>query len=129
MTLGIALVIIFVLWLIDKHDKWKQARTFAIWTSVVILFGCLGIYGYIEWGDYQAHKKEATAAAATIKWEDYTAPREPPDDRLECQSWMDCSLPYTTCWKGYAFDKSGKRCVKTTGNPNATTAISNQKAK
>ena len=54
MTLGIALVAIFVLYLVDKHNRWRAA--FKIITGLVLLcvlgFGVM--YGWSTYTDYRA---------------------------------------------------------------------------
>ncbi len=46
MTLGIFLLLIFVLYLIDKHNLWRRTAKVAIWFAVISLLGLGGIYGW-----------------------------------------------------------------------------------
>src|ERR1700752_2751045 len=64
MPIAVALVLIFVLYLIDKHKLWRKALKLVI--GVVVL-GILGIGGVLGWGKYQDYRderrKEAEGAA------------------------------------------------------------------
>jgi hypothetical protein len=63
MAFGLALIIIFVMFLIDKHGLWLRAlKIVAGLTGIGVLgFGCL--FGYDL---YDAHQTKAKAAAATV---------------------------------------------------------------
>jgi len=66
MTLGIALIVIFVLYLIDKHNRWLQ--TLKIFVSVIVL-GILVTGGWFGWEKFQAYraKKRSQAEAAAFR--------------------------------------------------------------
>jgi hypothetical protein len=57
MTLGIALLLIFILYLIDKHSRWRQAVKITIGLIVVGLVGLGGIYAWQKYDDYQTEKQ------------------------------------------------------------------------
>jgi hypothetical protein len=64
MPIAVALVLIFVLYLIDKHKLWWTALKLVI--GLVVL-SAVGIGGFISWGKYQANrdgKREEAKAAA-----------------------------------------------------------------
>lgn len=46
MTLGIFLLLIFILYLIDKHKLWKRAAKISIWFVVISLLSLGGIYAW-----------------------------------------------------------------------------------
>lgn len=64
MPIAIALVVIFVLYLIDKHKLWRKALKLVI--GLVVL-SVLGIGGFLGWKSYRAYRdekrKEAEGAA------------------------------------------------------------------
>src|SRR5579871_3866939 len=64
MALGAFLLVIFILHLIDKHDKWRQAVKVVVGLIVLYLLGAGGIYGWSKYGDYKAAKQQAAEAAA-----------------------------------------------------------------
>jgi hypothetical protein len=67
MSIGYALIVIFVLYLIDKHNRWRQA---AMIVGGLIILGALGIggvYGWTKYGEYKTAKQQAVQQAAFIK--------------------------------------------------------------
>jgi hypothetical protein len=62
MSLGIAAVIIFVLYLIDKHGRWRQAGKVAIALVVLALLGIGGFLGYDKYERWERAKAERIAA-------------------------------------------------------------------
>jgi hypothetical protein len=46
MALGIFLLLIFVLYLIDKHNLWRHAAKVAIWFVGISILGLGGLYGW-----------------------------------------------------------------------------------
>jgi hypothetical protein len=54
MTLGIAAIVIFVLYLIDKHSRWKQAFKFLCWAAGLAVVGFGLFYAYGSYSDYRA---------------------------------------------------------------------------
>ena len=64
--LAIALVLIFVLHLIDKHNRWRQALGITIG---LILFGIVGAGGIFGWQKYQAYRGEKEQQAITAAWQ------------------------------------------------------------
>jgi len=66
-ALSIALVVIFVLYLIDKHNAWKGAAKIA---GVLVALGALvvlGIYGWGKYEDWRAKKQHEASVAACVK--------------------------------------------------------------
>lgn len=65
--LSIALVLIFVLYLIDKHNAWKGAAKIAAACLVLCVLGAVGVYGWAEYEDLKAEKKRKADVAACMK--------------------------------------------------------------
>jgi type II secretory pathway pseudopilin PulG len=85
MTLGIALILIFVLYLIDKHNRWRQAIKI---TVALIVLGILGIGGLFGWQEYEtrrAAKQEAQREAEQAK----RAAQEQSELAKTCKDWED----------------------------------------
>lgn len=61
MTIGIAIVIAMVLFLIDRNKVWKQAAKIV---GVLILLAVLGIAGVVGWVKYDSWQTERKEAAA-----------------------------------------------------------------
>jgi hypothetical protein len=58
MTIGTALVIIAILYLIDKHNLWKKAVAVCLVALAITLLGFAGYYGWQKW---QQRKVQAKA--------------------------------------------------------------------
>jgi hypothetical protein len=60
MPLAFAIVLVMVLYLIDKHNQWAKARKFGIWTaSVVAVAAALfwgGSWAYAKYADWQLER-------------------------------------------------------------------------
>ena len=56
MSIGIALVVIFILYLIDKHNRWRQAAKVGAGLLVLALLICGGIFGWREFKSRQEAK-------------------------------------------------------------------------
>jgi hypothetical protein len=54
--LSIALVLIFVMWLIDKHNVWKQTGKIALIMVAVLLIAGASFYGWTKYRDRRAEK-------------------------------------------------------------------------
>jgi hypothetical protein len=67
MTLGIALIVIFVLYLIDKHNRWRQAIKITIAFVTLGILGVGGLFGWHEYESWQAAKQEAQREAEEAK--------------------------------------------------------------
>jgi uncharacterized membrane protein YsdA (DUF1294 family) len=65
--LSIALVLIFVLYLLDKHSAWKGAAKIAAALVGLLLLGGAGIYGWAKYEDWRAAKKREADVTACIK--------------------------------------------------------------
>jgi hypothetical protein len=66
MTIGIALVLIFVLYLIDKHNRWRQAAKIVIGLVVLAL---LAVGGTIGWEKYDAYRTKKRTEAETAAYQ------------------------------------------------------------
>jgi hypothetical protein len=62
MSLGIAAVIIFVLYLIDKHGRWLQTAKITAALVALLLLGWAGMLGYDKYDRWRRAKAEHTAA-------------------------------------------------------------------
>jgi hypothetical protein len=51
MTLGLAAILIFVLYLVDKHSRWKQAFKFLCWTVGLAVVGFGLFYTFSLYSD------------------------------------------------------------------------------
>jgi predicted negative regulator of RcsB-dependent stress response len=61
MTLGIALLLIFVLYLIDKHDRWWTAAKISLGMIALVVLA-LGVgWGWSDYSDYKTEKAACTA--------------------------------------------------------------------
>lgn len=52
-SLGVALLLIFILHLIDKHNRWRQALKL---TVGMVVLGILGVSGFLGWQKYEAYR-------------------------------------------------------------------------
>jgi len=73
MTLGIALLLIFILYLIDKHNRWRQAVKITIGLVVVGLLAIGGVYGWQKYDEYQIEKQQAAERIRMQPFWDCTA--------------------------------------------------------
>ena len=62
--LGIALLLIFVLHLIDKHNRWRQAFKLTVALVVLSIVAVGGFFGWQECETYREEKQEQAEAAA-----------------------------------------------------------------
>jgi hypothetical protein len=95
MTLGIALVTIFVLYLIDKHNRWRQALKLVIALAVaaVLLYG--GTYAYTKYATWRVTRcvaKSTTAGNATAAAEIEAACEHDPSKPLALD--MSKTVPF-----------------------------------
>jgi hypothetical protein len=67
MTLGIALILIFVLYLIDKHNRWRQAFKITVGLVILGILGVGGIFGWQKYETWQEGKREALGVAEEAK--------------------------------------------------------------
>jgi uncharacterized membrane protein YsdA (DUF1294 family) len=63
-TLSVALVLIFVLYLIDKHSLWRKVAKITIYSVAALVVVGASIYGWV-W--YKEKKQEAENAAYRAK--------------------------------------------------------------
>ncbi len=59
MTLGIALVLIFILYLIDKHNRWRIAAKLTAGLIVLCILAVGAFYGWSKYEDDQTEKRNA----------------------------------------------------------------------
>lgn len=57
MTIGIALVSIFVLYLIDKHNRWQAVLKIAIGVGVISVLAVCGIYGWVKYDSFRREQQ------------------------------------------------------------------------
>jgi hypothetical protein len=62
MSIGIAAVLIFVLYLIDKHGRWLQTAKITGALVVLALLGWAGLLGYDKYDSWRREKAEHAAA-------------------------------------------------------------------
>jgi hypothetical protein len=67
MTLGLALILIFILYLIDKHSRWREAAKIIAGLISLSILGIGGFYGLTKYGEYRTAKQEAAQQAAIHK--------------------------------------------------------------
>ena len=68
MTIGIAIVIAMVLYLIDRNKVWKQAAKIVGGLTLLAILGVAGIFGWLKYDSWQTERKEL-AAKATLDQE------------------------------------------------------------
>ena len=68
MALGIALLLIFILFLIDKHNLWRKAAKITVWLFIVAAIGIGCLYGWFKYDAYRTEQREAAAKAAAQSW-------------------------------------------------------------
>jgi hypothetical protein len=95
MTLGIALVLIFILYLIDKNQVWRQTLKVVVGVAVVGALAIAGFYGWAkvsEWREAKAaqrvHEAYEKRVDACVAREAATSPPEPAGfslDRSMCE--------------------------------------------
>ena len=74
MPIGLAFDLIFVLYLIDKHNGWRQAFKSAMYLALVCAVIAGGIYGWAYWDAYRAEKHQAIISACVNRNADNIAP-------------------------------------------------------
>lgn len=63
MALGIALILIFVLYLIDKHNQWRPAVKLTLALTALAILGLAGLFGWQEYGTWQTARQKALREA------------------------------------------------------------------
>src|SRR5262249_13915665 len=62
-TLAFAIVFIFILWLIDKHNLWRGFfKIIGALVSLAVL-GAICLFGWIKYDKYRTEKRQAAEAA------------------------------------------------------------------
>lgn len=116
MTIGLALVLIFVLYLIDKHNQWRATAKIAAALIALALLSVGGYYGYTRYKEYREKKREYAIKMqhdAAIKTCLARFPSLPNNENAwlpECEENPD----RTPCWskpndKAFQFDQNDLR--------------------
>jgi len=141
MTIGVAIVIVAVMYFIDKHNLWRR---FAICVGILVVVALLGLGGFWGWTKYRVARAKTALAEFNKKWaaeipacnsrnittyfaaEDASAkPTLPPGYVLEHampESVMDeikkhCSAdPYKYVWST-GLEVLGEECLDGTNDP------------
>jgi hypothetical protein len=64
MTIGIAIVIAMVLYLIDRNKVWKQAAKILGGLILLAVLGGAGVVGWVMYDNWRTARKEAAEQAA-----------------------------------------------------------------
>ncbi len=67
MTIGLALILIFILYLIDKHSRWREAAKIAAGLIILSILGLGAFYGWPKYDEYRTAKPEAAQQVAFQK--------------------------------------------------------------
>lgn len=122
-ALSIALVLIFIMWLIDKHAAWKTAGKVGL---LVLGFAVLGVGSFYGWNRYQNRKREeadrkkhAELIAACMKRGAIVGAGADTNLQAACENDPDTVFK-SACWskpnaKGFQFDQNSVADSK--GNP------------
>jgi hypothetical protein len=89
MTLGIALLLIFILYLIDKHNRWRIAAKL---TGGLIVLCILAVGGFFGWEKYQAWRgarQEARQEAEYEAEQAKQAAQKVAELAKTCKNWED----------------------------------------
>jgi len=84
-TLGIFLLLIFVLYLIDKHNRWRQALKLVIGLVVLCIVAGGGFFGWVRYEAWQTARQEAQREAENAKQE---AQKKAALEKV-CKDWED----------------------------------------
>jgi cytoskeletal protein RodZ len=84
-ALGIALILIFVLYLIDKHNRWRQAIKITVALMILAIVGVGGLFGWQEYQAWQAARQEAQREAEQAKQEAHSQA----ELAKTCKDWED----------------------------------------
>jgi hypothetical protein len=124
MTLGVALVVTFVLYVIDKHDQWRTTAKIAAAFVALALLSIGGYYGHARYEEYREERRErfvklnrdAAIKACLARFpnlpdnKDAWLPEcEENPDRVPCWSEPDAKSP------GWQFDQNSLKDKQ--GNP------------
>jgi hypothetical protein len=89
MSVGIALVLIFVLYLIDKHSRWRQALKLTIGLVVLGIVGVGGFFGWQRYETWQEARHEARQEAEYEAGQAKQAAQKQAELSKTCQEWED----------------------------------------
>jgi len=118
MTIGVALVVIFVLYLIDNHNRWLVTLKIVVVVVLLALLSAGGYYGYTRYSEHREKMRESAIKTQHDNAVRACLARFPslPDRKdawlPECEENPD-SKP---CWskpndKGFQFDQNGMRDI------------------
>jgi hypothetical protein len=68
MTIGIAIVIAMVLYLIDRNKVWRQTAKIAAALILLAVLGVAGIFGWQKFSDWRMARKEAANQREAAAW-------------------------------------------------------------
>ena len=67
MTLGLAIILIFILYLINKHDRWRQAAKIGVGLVILCILGVGGIFGWKKYESWQETQQRVKLRAACLE--------------------------------------------------------------
>lgn len=62
MSIGIAAVIIFALYLIDKNGKWRETAKAGVALVILAVLGVIGMFGYDRYNHWKSEKEKRASA-------------------------------------------------------------------
>jgi type II secretory pathway pseudopilin PulG len=66
-SIGLALIVIFILYLIDKHNLWRQAAKILGGLIILAVLGVGAFYGWTKYDEYRTAKREGAQQATYQK--------------------------------------------------------------
>jgi hypothetical protein len=89
MAIAIALVLIFTLYLIDKHGRWRQALKLTIGLTVLGIVGVGGFFGWQKYEAWQEARQEARQEAEYEAEQAKQAAQKQTELAKTCREWED----------------------------------------
>jgi hypothetical protein len=114
MTIGTAIVIVFILYLIDKHNLW---RLFALVVVALVMLSAVGAGSYFGWHAWRNHRAERTPfdlSAGFIPAAPAPLPVPPPKGFILDQNFLVqiVRLKYPTQYRDLSDTELGARVLK-----------------
>lgn len=66
-SLAIAMVVIFILHLLDKHNVWRSFFKGLGWVALICVIGAGGYYGWESWQENRAAKRDAEVVPTSMQ--------------------------------------------------------------